>query len=205
MVPSFGYAMMALVCLDLITWRDIRAGNAATSPCCSGSCASPAVRGRSAPVPRATAPPISPGSPLPRNSGSAFGQLPKPRRSKLHSLGSALVPPNSKENTQKHKKFALLCPGAAVRVRGADADVFERLPDDTDLGAWIRSANVYRRHLDKQWKDDYLAALIKKRRGKSAHAIAAKSLDNSKNTKSNHFNALGISAGLGGRETESAR
>jgi hypothetical protein len=46
-------------------------------------------------------------------------------------------------------------------VRGADADVFERHPDDTDFVAWIRSANVHRRHLDKQWKDDYLAALMR--------------------------------------------
>jgi hypothetical protein len=95
----------------------------------------------------------------------------------LHSLGSALDPPNDKENTQKHKKLALLCPDAAVRMRGADADVFGRPPDDTDLVAWIRSANLYRRHLDKQWKDDYLAALIKKRRGRSARALAAKSLE----------------------------
>jgi hypothetical protein len=123
----------------------------------------------------------------------------------LHSPGSALVPPKDRENTQKHKKLALLCSGAAVRVRGADADVLERLPDDTDLVAWIRSPNVYRRHLDKQWKDDYLSALIKKRRGRSARALAAKSLDNSENTKSNHFNDLAISAGSGGRETESAR
>jgi hypothetical protein len=46
-------------------------------------------------------------------------------------------------------------------MRGANADVFERLPNDTDLVAWIRLANVYRRHLDKQWKDDDLAALMR--------------------------------------------
>jgi hypothetical protein len=96
----------------------ILSGSGATSPYCSGSSAIHGARAPSAPVPQATAPPTSPGSPPPRNSPSALGQPPKLQRSKLHSLGSALALPNSKENAQKHKKLALLCADAALPVRG---------------------------------------------------------------------------------------
>jgi hypothetical protein len=36
----------------------------------------------------------------------------------LHSLGSALVLPNSKETAENEKKLALLCADAAARMRG---------------------------------------------------------------------------------------
>ena len=125
LVPSSGYAIVFLVCFHRLTWHDIRPGSAATSPCCSGSCDIPAVRGRSAPVPRATAPPTFPGSPPPRNSPSALGQPPQLQRSKLHSPGSALVPPKGKEKAQKDKKPALLCAGVAACMRGGSN------PDDS--------------------------------------------------------------------------
>jgi hypothetical protein len=60
-----------------------------------------------------------------------------------------------------------------LEITIGDPVIFEKLPDDIDLVAWIRSANVHRRHLDKEWRDDYLAGKIKANPKKSNRAIAA--------------------------------
>jgi hypothetical protein len=57
-----------------------------------------------------------------------------------------------------------------------DPATFQKVPLDVDLVAEIRSLNVHRRHLDRQWIDDYLAGKIKANPGKSNRAIAAEAV-----------------------------
>jgi hypothetical protein len=53
-----------------------------------------------------------------------------------------------------------------------DDSMFERLPPDADLDAWIASANLFRRHLTLEQRAEKVAALIEAHCGKSDLQIA---------------------------------
>jgi hypothetical protein len=64
--------------------------------------------------------------------------------------------------------------GVGIDIDLSDPDTFQKLPKDTDLDAWIDSANLHRRHLSREWVETYLADLIKQNSDLSARAISAK-------------------------------